>query len=104
MERWGAIASGEEFSKSLLVRFQPSQYEDPTSLLSKLGQTSTVEHYQTQFEELNNRPNGLNESFMVSCFVGGLKEEIRLNVPMLKPVTLMDATSLACVEEEKVGI
>ncbi|KAF8409204.1 hypothetical protein HHK36_005278 [Tetracentron sinense] len=104
MERSGAMASWEDFAKALMVRFGPSQYEDPTALLSKLRQANTVEHYQSQFEELANRTDGLNESFMVSCFVGGLKEEIRLSVQMLKPLTLTDAIGLARMQEEKVMV
>lgn len=56
------------------MRFNPSQYEDPTALLLKFQQTLTMEHYQSQFEELANRMEGLSDSFMISCFVGGLKE------------------------------
>lgn len=104
MERSGAIASWDDFSKSLLVRFGPPQYEDPTALLSKLRHSSTVEHYQMQFEELANRTNGLNELFMVSCFVGRLKEEIRFSVQMLKPMSLTNAIGLACMQEEKVAV
>lgn len=61
-----------------------------------------MELYQSQFEELANRTEGLNVSFMISCFVGGLKEEIRLSVQMLKPTTLTDAIGLACMQEENV--
>lgn len=88
--------------KVLSTRFGPSQYEDPTALLPKFQQTNLVEEYQTQFEELANCTKGLNDSFMVSCFVGGLKEEICPSVQMLKPATLTNAVGLARMQEEKV--
>lgn len=80
VERAGAISYWEDFTQALLVRFGPNQFEDPTALLTKLRQASTVEHYQTQFEELANRTEGLHEPFMISCFVGGLREDIELSV------------------------
>ena len=42
-------------------------------------------------------------SFMVSYFIGGLKEEIRLSVQMLRPCSLPDAIGLARMQEEKVN-
>ncbi|XP_038981135.1 uncharacterized protein K02A2.6-like [Phoenix dactylifera] len=103
VEKAGAISNWEDFSKGLLTRFGPNQYEDPTGLLTKLRQSTSVEHYQTLFEELANRTEGLNESFMISCFVGGLREDIRLSVQMLRPRTLSDAIGLARMQEEKVN-
>lgn len=104
MERSNAIASWEDFTKGLLIRFGPSPYEDPTGTLTKLQQTTTVEEYQTRFEELTNRTEGLNESFMVSCFMRGLEDDIRLNVQMLRPHNLPDAIGLAGMQEKKVNV
>ncbi|KAF8377922.1 hypothetical protein HHK36_031310 [Tetracentron sinense] len=67
-ERSGATTSWAAFGKALPVRFGPSQYEDLIALLSKLREASSVEHYQTQFEELANRTKGLNEAFMWTYF------------------------------------
>ncbi|KAF8369296.1 hypothetical protein HHK36_032691 [Tetracentron sinense] len=102
MERSGAIMNWDEFAKALMNRFGPSQYEDPTALLSKLWQTTSVKQYQTLFEELANRTKGLNEPFMISCFICGLKDEIGLSIQMLRPSTLPDAIGLARMQEEKV--
>lgn len=103
MERSNVIASWEDFTKGLLTRFGPSQFEDAIASLTKLRQSSTVEDYQTKFEELANRTSGLNESFMVSCFLGGLHEDIRLSVRMLQPNSLSNAVGLARLQEEKIG-
>lgn len=61
--------------------------------------------YQTEFEVFANQTEGLNESFMISCFVGVcvcLKKDTRLSVQMLKPYNLADAICLASLQEEKV--
>lgn len=38
---------------------------------------------------------------MISFFVGGLKEDIRLNVQMFRPISLSAAIGLARLQEEK---
>nr|GEU62735.1 transposon Ty3-G Gag-Pol polyprotein [Tanacetum cinerariifolium] len=42
-----------EFSKALLRRFRPTDYEDPAKALSRLKQTTTVAPYQEAFENFN---------------------------------------------------
>lgn len=78
--RWiectGVTDGWNEFVQSLIARFGPSAFQYPTCLLAKLRQTANVRDYQEQFESLTNRTEGLTESFMISCFVAGLKEEI----------------------------
>lgn len=63
-----------------------------------------IENYQTEFEELLNRTESLNESFVVSYFMGGLKEENRLTIQMLKSTILTDAIELTIIQEEKVEV
>lgn len=91
MERSNAIASWDDFSKGFMTRFGQSLYDDAVGTLTKLRQTSSVEDYQTRFEELVNRTSGLNGAFMISCFLGGLNEDIRFSVCILQPTTLFDA-------------
>jgi hypothetical protein len=50
-----------------------------------IKQTSTIELYKTQFEMLSNQVRGLSDSHRLNCFLGGLKEEIRMGVRMLNP-------------------
>ncbi|ERN14182.1 hypothetical protein AMTR_s00033p00052000 [Amborella trichopoda] len=45
---------------------------------------------------------GLNQAFTTNCLVGGLNEEIRLNVKMFKPNSLSTAIGLARLQEEKI--
>nr|GEW07819.1 LRR receptor-like serine/threonine-protein kinase RPK2 [Tanacetum cinerariifolium] len=90
-----------EFTKALLVRFGPTDYEDPSEALHRLKQSTTVVIYQVIFERLSNRVEGLPESFLVGCFIGGLKDEIRLEVKLKKPRRLVEAMGMARLVEEK---
>ena len=56
--------------------------------------------YKGNFEILPNRIFGLSESHKLSCFLSGLKDEIRLPVRMLVPKTLNEAFGLAKIQEE----
>lgn len=82
MDKTGAIVGWNNFAQALNARFGPSGYDDPTCLLAKLRQSSTVQECQNQFENLANRIEGLNEQFMISRFIASLKEEIWLGVQM----------------------
>jgi hypothetical protein len=69
-----------EFVKALLHRFGPTDYEDSSEALSRLKQTTTVNAYQEAFEKLSHKVDDLPETFLVGCFIVGLKDEIRLDV------------------------
>jgi hypothetical protein len=45
-----------------------------------------VEEYKTQFKISANRVYGLSETQKLSCFLGGLKDEIRLPIRMFMPL------------------
>jgi hypothetical protein len=91
------------FVQALEMRFAPSQYEDPRGALFKLCQTGSVKEYQTAFEALANRIVGLPAPFYLSCFVSGLKPEIRREVLAFQPMSLTHAISLAKLQEDKVN-
>ncbi|PNX94328.1 Ty3/gypsy retrotransposon protein, partial [Trifolium pratense] len=101
MHQNGQILTWATFLHALETRFAPSQYEDPRGALFKLSQTSTVKEYQNQFEALANRITGLPPSCYLSCFISGLKPAIRREVLAFQPVTLIQAISLAKLQEDK---
>jgi hypothetical protein len=70
--------------------------------LSKLKQIISVDDYKERFEALSNRVRGVDDHNKVSCFLGGLKDEIRLPLRMFKPQTLLTTYGLAKVQEEHV--
>lgn len=56
--------------------------------------------YKGQFKALSNRIRGLFDSHKLSCFLSGLKDEVRLPLKMLNPKNLNEAFGLAKIQEE----
>ena len=59
-------------------------------------------NYKGQFEALSNKIRDLSESHKLSCFLNGLRDEIRLPVKMLNPKTLNEAFGLAKIQKKYV--
>ncbi|XP_062167070.1 uncharacterized protein LOC133873370 [Alnus glutinosa] len=95
----GQFPTWDAFLQSLLTRFGPT-YDDPMESLMRLRQVSSVSDYTSQFEALSNRLRGISESNRLSCFLSGLKDDIRLPVRMLHPPNLVAAFGLAKLQEE----
>ena len=66
-----------------------------------MTQRGSVAHYLSEFEDLANRIISLPLSFLLSCFIFGLTPEIRREVHAHQPLTLVQATGLARLQEEK---
>ncbi|XP_035549739.1 uncharacterized protein LOC118349426 [Juglans regia] len=98
----GVFHSWDEFVQALQVRFGSSPYDDPMESLTRLKQVSSVTTYKIEFELLSNRIKGIFEKNKLSCFLSGLRDEIRLPVRMLKPSNLNDAFGLAKIQEQYV--
>ncbi|KAL5844476.1 hypothetical protein ACOSQ3_010530 [Xanthoceras sorbifolium] len=75
-----------EFTKAVLQRFGPTDYEDPSKALTRLKQITI---------------DDLPENYLIACFVAGLRDEIRLDVKVKKPRTLSDAIGVARLIEER---
>nr|DAD39086.1 TPA_asm: hypothetical protein HUJ06_013409 [Nelumbo nucifera] len=58
-------------------RFGPSSFVNHEASLFKLTQTSTVSEYQSQFETISIRIDGLPATTILNCFLLGLKPEIQ---------------------------
>ena len=95
-----SLDSWETFVRAIQVRFGPLSYDDPKENLTKLKQTTTVATYKSRFEMLSNRIKNLPESHKLSCFLNGLRDEIRLAVRMQNPRTLSAAFGLDKIQEE----
>ncbi|KAL4622255.1 hypothetical protein ACB092_06G284100 [Castanea dentata] len=91
-----------EKAGALHVRFGSTAYDDPMEVLTRLRQSFTVALYKAEFEAVSNRIEGLSPLHKLSCFLSGLKDEIRLPVRMLNPSTLNEAFGLAKIQEEYV--
>jgi len=77
-----------------------NSYDDPMETLSKLKQEGTLEDYKDQFDTLALKVHGLPDGHKLSCFLGGLRDDIRVRVRMFNPKSLIDAYSLARMQDE----
>jgi hypothetical protein len=68
-----------------------TDYEDPSKALSRLKQTTTVVACQAEFERLSHQVDNLPEPFRIGCFVGGLQDEIQLEVKLNAQHSLSEA-------------
>ena len=84
-EETGVFYDWESLVQAMQVRFGTTAYDDPLEMLAWLRIIATVAMYKAQFEVLSNRIKGLFPAHKLSCFLSGLKDEIRLHVRMLNP-------------------
>ena len=101
MYRSGQLSSWSAFLHAIHARFSSSAYEDPTGVLCKLTQRSTVSAYLSEFEALANRVIGLPAPFVLSCLISGLSPAIRRDVQVMQPHLVTQAVSFARLHEEK---
>jgi len=94
------VSNWEEFVRAMHIRFGKGSYDDPMETLTKLKQVGLLEDYKTQFDNLAIKVQRLPKSHKLSCFLGGLKDEIRLPVRTFNPKSLTDVYSLARIQEE----
>jgi len=95
MYRNGQLLSWPAFLYALHTPFSSSTYEDPTGILSKLTQQSSVTMYLSEFEALANRVIGLSALFVLSCFIFGVKS--RYSTGSAGDATaILDSGSLLC--------
>ncbi|KAL5751584.1 hypothetical protein ACOSQ2_022091 [Xanthoceras sorbifolium] len=90
----------DEFTKAVLLRFGPIDYEDPLEALSRLKQTTNVVAYQEAFEKLSHQVDGLPKNFLIDCFIAGLQDDIRLDVKIKQSSTLADTIGVIRLIEE----
>ncbi|XP_027150147.1 uncharacterized protein LOC113750359 [Coffea eugenioides] len=93
----------DRFSQEFCSRFGNLGEDDVIEEFNKLHQTSTVITYQERFEELRAavmlKVPCLTESYYISSFLSGLKEEIKSVVKIHKPATLQSAFEKARWQE-----
>ena len=99
-EEAGLFGNWLAFVQALQVRFGSTVYDDLMEALTRLRKTTSVITYKIQFEALSNRIKGLSESHKLSCFLSGLKDEVRLAIRMFAPQSLNAAFGLAKIQEE----
>lgn len=95
------LHSWKAFLSALLARFGPSDYRDLKGELSKLAQNSSAHDSHSRFENLSNQLTGIDLDFLRSCFESGLRHDIRHEVRLHRPTTLLQTFSLAKMIEDK---
>ncbi|CAA0838264.1 Unknown protein [Striga hermonthica] len=95
------LTDWKAFLVNLKHRFGSSVYEDPEGALSKLVQNTSVAEFQSAFEDLMNKVRGISESLLISFFVTGLKPDIRRELLLNRPSSLMEAFALARAYEAR---
>lgn len=90
-----------DLTRVVLLRFELTEYDDPSEALTRLRQTTTVAAYHEAFERLSHRVDGLPEAFLISCFIAGLRDDVRLNVKIKHPTSLTEAIGVARLIEER---
>ncbi|XP_061373831.1 uncharacterized protein LOC133316132 [Gastrolobium bilobum] len=103
MDRNGRLHTWAQFLDALRSRFGPSRYRDLRGELGRITQGSTVDEYQTHFEQLANQVIGIDDLSLPSYFESGLKPEIRKEVRMHLPTSLEQAIDLAKIVEDKLN-
>lgn len=94
----------EDFFTALCTRFKGTSFGRPREALAKLQLKGSVLEYQDEFERLANLTLPLPEQLMVDCFISGLQEDLRNEVKMLEPTTLIKATSQTLMTKEKLAL
>ena len=100
MYRNGQLCSWQHMLDALETSFAPTAFDEPHGKLFKLTETTSVSAFLTDFEAVN-RVTGLPSSFLLSCFISGLKADIRHEGVAQQPSTLSQAVGLARLQEEK---
>ena len=67
----------DNFTRVIQLRFGPPSYDDPMELLIKLKHVNSIVEYKGQFESISNRIRNLSSMHKLSCFMSGLKDEVR---------------------------
>lgn len=84
------------------MKFGSFPYDDPMESLTRLKQLSSVTTYKSEFKLLSNRICGISEKNKTSCFLSDLRDEIKMIVCMLNPMTLNDAFESTKIQEQYV--
>lgn len=101
MHRNNQISTWTALTKAIEKRFGPPTFLNPQATLFKLKQVTTVENYQSTFENLCNRITTLSNESILQCFISGLKTHIQNELHLLKPTTIIDAIEGAKLIEKK---
>ncbi|KAG8368991.1 hypothetical protein BUALT_Bualt15G0103800 [Buddleja alternifolia] len=77
--------------------------ETPPVAKVKVAAVGSIQQYLDRFDEIVNCLE-LPDAYALSCFLGGLRSEISVNVHMFRPKSLQEAISLAKLQEQALSL
>lgn len=89
-----------KYIEAITIRFGEI-YDDPMANLKALKQSGSVQDYHDTFDALTSRLN-LPEEYLLSCYLGGLEDEIQLTMRVFSPTYIQQALCLAKLQEAAV--
>ncbi|PRQ30153.1 putative nucleotidyltransferase, Ribonuclease H [Rosa chinensis] len=89
------------FTELLMREFGSHNRTDYQAALTKLSQSGTVSEFKSQFNKYARRAPGFSDDILLACFLGGLKEDISVDVRAMRPTSLYQAYELAMIFEER---
>ncbi|WVZ79457.1 hypothetical protein U9M48_027033 [Paspalum notatum var. saurae] len=103
-ERRGRVLDWTQFCSAVFEKFDKDQYQNQLRQLENLSQQGSVSEYQEQFERLAHGillyNSSYDDTYFVTRFLGGLKEEIRVPISLHRPKEVQSALALALLQEE----
>lgn len=107
VERRGCIVEWQHLWELVFAKFDKDQYQSQLRQLDSLKQTGSVADYQKRFEELAHgvllyNP-AFDDTYFVTRFLGGLKEQIRAAIALHRPPDIDTASALALLQEEELS-
>jgi hypothetical protein len=105
MERRGRIADWDKLCELVMAKFDKDQYQILLRQLDMLKQTAYVQEYQVEFDKLSHgvllyNP-AFDETFFVTRFMAGLRDEIRSAILLHRPSDVDTASALAMIQEQE---
>jgi hypothetical protein len=105
VERRGRIGNWEKLCELVFAKFDKDQYPVLLKQFDALKQVGSVMEYQRRFEEL---AHGIllynpayDDTYLVTRFLRGLKEEIRVAITLHRPKDVDTTSTLAQLQEEE---
>ncbi|WMV29411.1 hypothetical protein MTR67_022796 [Solanum verrucosum] len=93
----------EELVKALQENYGPAEFQNPDEHLCNIQQTGSVQEYRQEFAKRSFRVTNWPDHYLLGVFLNGLKEELKSDVRIHKPITVYRAMSLALEFENKLG-
>ncbi|PIN21602.1 hypothetical protein CDL12_05681 [Handroanthus impetiginosus] len=97
------LPTWEEYIQAMNERFGSEMGKDPMIELMHLRQNGSVQDYWREFDELVNRVQ-LAPNYAVSCFIGGLRDDIATRVEAFDPKSLLDTARITTLLERNYNI